>query len=212
MLLSGLVALRLREADAGGLDQTDGVVSEAGGQAGHAGRCQGVVGSWRLSSRLRGGGAGLVAVLGQQVGGRGAVLGGVVPLAGVVAGVLRLLAGQGEALRGPGVDQVMLVVADHHLLQAGAVHLSVLEAWPSLDVSCQAVVVMRLLVSCTTCGPHQLVSSRQLYRLVAGPGLVVVVTDLVQPVRVGRGGGGRGRHWTSVHHTRQHTCNTTHGN
>lgn len=82
------------------------------------------------------------------------------------------------------MDEVVLVVTDHHLLQAGAVHLTVLEGGPCLNVSGHSVVVMRSLVTPGSGWSQDLVCSRE---LVAGSGLVVIVTHLVHPVRVGRG-------------------------
>ena len=201
LLLASLVALRSGQADAGRLDQADGVVTEAGQT--QARGSQPVVRSGSRLSRLTrlkifqlrrrkylgssethlgssGGRAGLVAVLGQQVGGRGAVLRGAVGLAGVA----RLLAGQGEALGGAGVDQlVVAVVAEHHLL-----HRVVLEGpGPGLDVpgGGHGVVVMRLLLSSSKAGAHQLLGWR-----IARACLVMVVADLVEAVGV-RGGSTR---------------------
>ena len=138
-------------------------------------RCRGLAGPG-----LRGGRPGLVTVLGQQVGGRGAVLRGAVGLAGVA----RLLAGQGEALGGAGVDQlVVAVVAEHHLL-----HRVVLEGpGPGLDVpgGGHGVVVMRLLLSSSKAGAHQLLGWG-----ITRACLVMVVADLVEAVGV-RGGSTR---------------------
>lgn len=69
-MLGSVIALWSGETDGcwGRLDQVDGVVSKAG-EAGHAVRCQAVVGGG-LGPRLGGGRSGLVAVLGKKVGGR----------------------------------------------------------------------------------------------------------------------------------------------
>ena len=222
LLLSSLVALRSGQADAGRLDQADGVVTEAGQT--QARGSQPVVRSGSRLSRLTrlkifqlrrrkylgssethlgssGGRAGLVAVLGQQVGGRGAVLRGAVGLAGVT----RLLAGQGEALRGAGVDQlVVAVVAEHHLLQPSGAHRVVLEApRAGLDVAGRGhgVVVMlrRLAATGRATGTHQLLSRR----IAGARGLVMVVANLVEAVGVGRGGAGGCLDGTTVHGERE---------
>ena len=147
---------------------------------------------------LRGWRAGLVAVLRQQVGGRsggsvaGAVLGGAI---GSLAGVARrLLAGEREALGRPRVDQlVVAVVTEHHLLQPAGAHRVVLEApRAGLDVAGRGhgVVVMlrRLAGPSRATGTHQLLGRR-----IAGTrGLVMVVTDLVKAVGVGRDRGDGG--------------------
>jgi len=163
-----------------------------------------VVGTWPglACPGLRGGvGPGLVTVLGQQVGGRGrggvagAVLRGAVALAGVTR---PRLAGQREALGRPRVDElVVLVVTDHHLLQTSGAHRVVLKpprAGLKVTGGRDCVVVMRRLLTSGTPGSHQLLGG-----WIAGAGLVMVVTNLVEAVGVGRGSAGGSLDWSSVH-------------
>ena len=120
-----------------------------------------------------------------------------------MAGVTRLLAGQREALWRPGVDQwVMLVVTDHHLLQART-HGVVLEGPRSglKMAGSHRVVVMRRLLAPSWPRTHQLLGWR-----IAWTGLVMIVTNLVKAVRV-RGSSTR---W-SLHRTAVHDAGTLGG-